>query len=152
MLSRWLASLLLASAMGAPCHANDEFLDPLEAFRFSAQLKSGGLLEVRYLIAEGYYMYRDRFRFEIEPESVVLGPPSFPAGQWHEDEFFGRSVVFRGSLTIQLPILSGMDNIDAIRLVAVSQGCADAGICYLPTTQTIDFALLSPLGAPADLR
>ncbi len=150
MLLRCVVGMLVLLATAIPSYADDEFLDPEQAFRFSAQLKPSGLLEVRYLIADGYYMYRDRFRFDVEPATVVLGAARFPAGQWHEDEFFGRSEIFRREVEIQIPVVSGTRTGQTIRLVAVSQGCADAGICYLPTTQTVDFVLLGSLGAPAE--
>lgn len=144
--------LALLLVLTLPVRAEDEFLDPEEAFHFSASLVSPGMFEVRYVIAEGYYMYRDRFRFGIEPDTIVLGVPQFPAGQWHEDEFFGRSQIFRGQVTIAIPILSNTQNGGAIRLIAVSQGCADAGICYLPMEQSADFELIGSLGAPVLTR
>lgn len=146
---RWLIGMLLALATAATAVADDELLDPEQAFRFSAQLNPDGWFEVRYLIADGYYMYRDRFRFDAEPASVILGAPRFPAGQWHEDEFFGRSEIFRRDVMIQIPIVAGAETGQTLRLMAVSQGCADVGVCYLPTTQTADFVLLGSLGAPA---
>lgn len=151
MLLQSLRVLALSLVLMAPSWADDEFLDPEVAFRFSASLVSPDMFEVRYVIADGYYMYRDRFRFDAEPEAIVLGVPRFPAGQWHEDEFFGRSQIFRGQVTIAIPIVSDAHGGNAIRLKAVSQGCADAGICYLPTEQTMDFELIS-LGAPDGTR
>jgi len=138
----WLSGLLLVLTLSVPCFADEEFLEPEVAFRFSARLASDQLLEVHYQIAAGYYMYRDRFRFEVEPESVVLGAPRFPEGEWHEDEFFGRSEIFRNEVNIQIPIVTGIGKARAIKLVAVSQGCADGGICYLPTRQTMEFESL----------
>jgi thiol:disulfide interchange protein DsbD len=147
-----LKILVLLMVLVVPSWADDEFLDPEDAFRFSASLVSPGMFEVRYVIADGYYMYLDRFRFDVEPRGIVLGTPRFPAGQWHEDEFFGRSQVFRGQVIIGIPIVSGADVSGTIRLIAVSQGCADAGICYLPTEQTKDFELIGSLGAPSPTR
>jgi len=141
-MKQWLSGLLMALMLSAPCLAEEDFLDPEDAFRFSAWLASAQSLEVHYQIAEGYYMYRDRFRFEVEPHSVVLGEPRFPEGEWHEDEFFGRSQIFRTEVSIQIPIVSGNIAAGTIRLVAISQGCADGGICYLPTRQTVDFESL----------
>ena len=148
MMLQCLKAVLIVLVLAAPCYADDEFLDPEDAFRFSARLESSELFEVHYLIAEGYYMYRDRYRFDAEPDSIVLGSPQLPRGQWHEDEFFGRSEIYRGEVTIRIPILSGSGTRKTIRLAAVSQGCADAGICYLPTTQTMDFEVLGSLGGP----
>ena len=152
MLSRSFNSLLLMLMLLAPAYAEDGFLDPEQAFRFSARLISDDMFEVRYLIEDGYYMYRERFRFEAGPGPVALGPPVFPAGLWHEDEFFGRSEIYRGEVSIRVPVLSGASGNGTIRLTAISQGCADAGICYLPTTQSMDFQRIGSLGRPVQAQ
>jgi thiol:disulfide interchange protein DsbD len=126
--------------------AEEELLDPEIAFRFSARLISRDTLEVQYRIADGYYMYRDRFRFSVQPESIGLGEPQFPPGQLHEDDFFGASEVYRDEVTIRLPLEPALQSRQGIRLVAISQGCADAGVCYLPTTQFADFESLGLSG------
>jgi thiol:disulfide interchange protein DsbD len=135
--------MLLCAGAAASVQADEEFLDPEVAFRFSARLAPDDTLEVRYVIADGYYMYRERFQFSVEPAMIRLGAPRFPQGQWHEDEFFGRSETYRSEVTISIPVVDRAGWLGTIRLVAVSQGCADAGICYLPTTQGADFELLS---------
>ena len=136
---QWLSGLLVMLALSPPCFADEEFLEPEDAFRFSARLVSDRSIEAHYQIAEGYYMYRDRFRFEAEPHSVELGAPHFPDGEWHEDEYFGRSEIYRGEMSIRIPIVSGAGPVGTFRLVATSQGCADGGICYLPNRQIIEF-------------
>jgi len=141
-------ALLLLLVMTTASQAEDELLDPEVAFRFSARLLSADTLEVHYRIADGYYMYRDRYRFSVHPDSIGLGEALFPEGQLHEDEFFGSSEVYREGVTIQIPITPSLQPRQAIRLVAVSQGCADAGVCYLPTTQFADFELLGLSGSP----
>ena len=131
--------------------SENELLAPEVAFRFSARLISRNMLEVHYRIAHGYYMYRDRYRFSLQPESIGLGDPQLPSGEVHEDEFFGASEVYRNEVTIRLPIAPALQSRQAIRLVAVSQGCADVGVCYLPTTQMADFNSLGlPAGAAHD--
>ena len=143
MMLRALNGVLLLLVLATTTQAEDELLDPEIAFRFSARLISRDTLEVHYQIADGYYMYRDRYRFSVQPDSIGLGAPQFPSGQWHEDEFFGASEVYRNEVTIRIPLASAMQSRQAIRLVAVSQGCADIGVCYLPTTQIVDFESLS---------
>jgi thioredoxin:protein disulfide reductase len=140
--------LLFLSAAPALVHADSELLEPDQAFRFSARLASPEMIEVRYRVAEGYYLYKDRFVFTAEPAAVRLGAPQLPPASWHEDEFFGRSEVYRGELTVRIP-LSGGEGATGIRLSAVSQGCADAGVCYLPNTQV---AHLVRLGTGAPVR
>lgn len=126
--------LLQAAAAGA------DLLEPGRAFRFSARLVSPELIEVRYQIADGYYLYRDKFRFSAVPDSVILGTPELPDGKIAEDEFFGRVETYRRDLTIRIP-LQGAANLKFFTLKAVSQGCADVGVCYVPQTQTIRLRL-----------
>ena len=125
--------LLAAGAVWAlSSSAADDLLAPEQAFRFSARLIEPGLVEVRYRIADGYYMYRDKFRFTAIPRSAGLGEARFPPGKITNDEFFGRVETYRGELVIRLPVKSA----GSITLKAVSQGCADVGVCYIPVTQT----------------
>src|SRR5256885_8287253 len=52
-------------------------------------------------------LYRDRFRFAVEPASVALGQPQFPKGQIHEDKFFGKQETYRKEVRIRLPVEAG---------------------------------------------
>jgi thiol:disulfide interchange protein DsbD len=133
-----LVALLLAAAP-AVFAAGDDLLEPDKAFRFSAQALDPGTAEVRYRIADGYYLYRDRFRFAAEPASVTLGSPRFPEGEIHEDKFFGKQVTYRREVRILLPLAAG--NADRVKLSVTSQGCADIGVCYVPQVQSVDLKL-----------
>ena len=82
-------SLILLLASWLAHSAEPELLEPEKAFRLSARLASGTAIEVRYQIAVGYYMYRDKFRFAIEPGTGTLEQPQLPAGKMKRDEFFG---------------------------------------------------------------
>ena len=130
---RFFSELLLAAcaALALSPAAADDLLAPEQAFRFSARLIEPGLVEVRYRIAEGYYMYRDKFRFTAIPRSAGLGEARFPRGNIKDDEFFGRVETYRGELLIKLPVKSA----GTFTLKAVSQGCADVGVCFIPVTQ-----------------
>src|SRR5215471_6819005 len=135
---RLLLALLLGVAPAAHA-ATDELLEPDKAFRFSAQALDSGTAEIRYRIADGYYLYRDRFRFAVEPASVTLGTPRFPEGEIHEDKFFGKQVTYRREARILLPLAAG--NADRVKLSVTSQGCADIGVCYVPQVQSVDLKL-----------
>jgi thiol:disulfide interchange protein DsbD len=124
LLTGWMpavAQLKLGSA--------DNLLEPEKAFRFSAQLVDSSAIEISFAIADGYYMYRDKFRFAAEGNPAVrLGTPELPAGRRHKDEFFGEVETYRKSVRIVLPV-QGEGRFD---LKVVSQGCADVGVCYVP--------------------
>lgn len=128
--------LLLISLFVLPLLHAQEPLEPEQAFRFSAQAVDAQTLEVRWEIAPGYYMYRDKFKFSVEPGT--LGKVELPAGLVKEDETFGRVETYRDLVRLQLPV-SGASG--KITLRATSQGCADIGICYPPQQHVATLAL-----------
>ena len=136
--------LLLAALPPARAAGADDLLEPDKAFRFSALAIDARTVEVRYAIAEGYYLYRERFRFAAEPASVALGQPQFPKGEIHEDKFFGKQETYRKEVRIRLPVEAA--GAERMKLQVTSQGCADLGVCYVPQVQSADLRLVS-LGA-----
>ena len=79
MIPRWLI-LLLVLCTGLAQAADPELLEPEKAFAFSARVAGPDAIEVRYVIAKGYYMYRDKFRFELEPATLAAGSGASPTG------------------------------------------------------------------------
>jgi thiol:disulfide interchange protein DsbD len=129
---------ILALALSAPSLAQlklgstDNLLEPEKAFRFSARTPDEASVEVRFAIAEGYYMYRERFRFDAAGGGVRLGAPEFPQGTVHKDEFFGEMQIYRKDVRIRIPVQGA----GAFDLKVTSQGCADVGVCYIPMEST----------------
>jgi thiol:disulfide interchange protein DsbD len=136
-----LIVLLFLRVPAAHAAGADELLEPDKAFRFSARALDAATVEVHYAIADGYYLYRERFRFAAEPASVTLGQPRFPNGQIHEDKFFGKQETYRKEVRIRLPVEAG--GAERVKLQVTSQGCADLGVCYVPQVQSADLRLAS---------
>lgn len=123
-----LAAVLLVSSAA---QAADEFLPPQQAFRFAAYMVDGQTAEVRFDIAPGYYMYRERFAFEAG--AALLGPPVFPAGDRHYDATFQKEMeTYRGVLKLRIPVQAQ----GSLILKTTSQGCSDRGLCYPPMTSS----------------
>jgi len=116
-----------------------DLLEAGQAFKFSARALDGQTLEARYQIAEGYYLYKGKLKFQAEPSEVILGTPQLPAGKVKQDEYFGKVETYRHDLVIRLPYTRG--GASRITLKAVSQGCADVGVCYPPQTQAVKIDL-----------
>ncbi|HSQ70062.1 MAG TPA: protein-disulfide reductase DsbD, partial [Steroidobacteraceae bacterium] len=128
----FLRQLALCAAMLLPAAGAwaQDFLKPQEAFKYSVEA-ADGKLAVRYRIAPGYYLYRERMGFESATAGVSVGPAELPAGEDHEDEFFGRQQVYRGELLVPLGLtFDGPPRDFDLRLKL--QGCADDGLCYPP--------------------
>ncbi|PWB48025.1 MAG: thiol:disulfide interchange protein [Nitrosomonadales bacterium] len=139
MVRNILSILLMLHALFA--YAEDDLLEPEQAFRFSARALDASSIEVRYQIADGYYLYREKFKFSVEPSGVSLGAGQFPAGKIKQDEYFGKVETYRQNIVIKLPLSGAATTAQSITLKAVSQGCADAGVCYPPLTQKVQFTL-----------
>jgi len=120
------ALLFLLGLLAAAAASAADLLEPEQAFRFAAR-ETDGAVEVRFAIADGYYLYRDRLRFAATG-NVQLGKPEFPVAIPHKDEFFGDMPIYRNQVSIRVPVQGD----GPYELTVVSQGCADAGVCYVP--------------------
>jgi len=123
----------------------DDFLDPAIAFRTSVHAVDAGTVEVRFAIADGYYLYRDKFRFTTEDTTTSLGTPQFPAGKIKHDDNFGQVEVYHKQLAVRLPVNRSSSDIAPLKLTVTLQGCAEAGVCYPP--QNHQLAIDLPAGA-----
>lgn len=119
----------------------DDFLDPEVAFKYSARMVDAHTVEVGFNIVQGYYLYREKFKFSAEPASIKLGEAKFPKGIEKTDEFFGKVEIYHGNLRILLPLQSIEPGTASIKLKTVYQGCAEAGICYPPQERISDLKL-----------
>jgi thiol:disulfide interchange protein DsbD len=124
-------------AAGA-AHGDPQLLPPQEAFRFSARALDERTLEARFAVTDGYYLYRDKMRFALEPgmADIVV---ALPAGKVKEDQFFGKVETYRGDVVVRVPLAQA--GARSVVLVADSQGCADAGVCYPATRQKVTLAV-----------
>ena len=139
-----LLIIFLATAMPSTSWAKGHLLEPEKAFRFSARVLDASNIEVRYQIAEGYYMYRERFAFSAEP-GAKLGEAKIPEGKKKKDEFFGNVQTHRGELKIVVPLESA--EAGRVALTVTSQGCADVGVCYVPMESKIQLSLMGSAAA-----
>ena len=141
-LRRWLAApALVASLLAAsPAIAADFELPPVdEVFVLSAQATARDRIEVRWKIADGYYLYRHRTSVKV---GAAFAEPrlALPNGHKHRDEFFGDVETYRTQL---VGVVTGVPAATAtgVALTVKYQGCADAGVCYPPQTRTLTVAL-----------
>ena len=142
-LRRWLAGLALLAAI--PATAADIELPPVdEVFVLSAQATARDRIEVRWQIADGYYLYRHRT--SVKADAAFTGATlALPKGKAYRDEFFGDVETYRQQL---VGTLSGVPASGATTatLTVKYQGCADAGVCYPPQTRTLKVVLPGEAG------
>jgi thiol:disulfide interchange protein DsbD len=137
---RYVVGFAAALALALQVSAQVNPLPPDKAFRFSARLIDVQTVEARFAIAEGYYLYRDKIHFAVEPAAAGLTVARLPQGKIKEDQFFGRVETYRGDLVIRLTLKDPKPG-QQIVIAAESQGCADIGICYPPTVQRVTLAV-----------
>ncbi|MDI3358718.1 protein-disulfide reductase DsbD [Lelliottia sp. V89_10] len=136
MAQRFLTLILLlcstsvfAGLFDAPGQSN--FIPADRAFVFDFQQNQHDL-NLSWQVKDGYYLYRKQV--SITPANATVAEPQLPAGEWHEDEFYGKSEIYRHRLTV--PVTVNQANQGAT-LTVTYQGCADAGFCYPPETKVV---------------
>jgi thiol:disulfide interchange protein DsbD len=127
-----------------PALAEDGFLPPEQAFRQNVRMVDPGTVEVRFEIADGYYLYRDRFGFKAP--GAELGRPRIPPGTVHFDDALQKQVEsYRNSVRIQIPVQAATP----FTLVVTAQGCSEKGLCYPPMTTEVRLEAGTAQSAPA---
>ena len=119
------------------------------AFAFSARGLDERTVEARFVIADGYYLYREKLKFALAP--ATLGPVALPPGKIKEDEFFGKVETYRNQLVVRLPLGQAATG-QSVTVSAESQGCADIGVCYPPQIQKVTVVLPAAGGRPGSDR
>ena len=143
---RRLAAAALVFLVAGIAGADQPKLLPNErAFAFSARGVDERTVEARFVIADGYYLYRDKLHFSAEPQT--LGTVALPSGKFKEDQFFGKVEIYRNQVLVKLP-LDGAAPGKAVTVQAESQGCADLGVCYPPQIQKVTLTLPQAGGRP----
>ncbi len=118
-----------------------DLLPPDQAFHFTSKVKKADLLTLSWDIAGGCYLYRDKLKvFSLTP-GIAVGKPAFPGSHTQHDEFFGEVEIFRNRLEVEVPLQRQDPTLDTLILEVHFQGCSDAGVCYMPSQQTLSVNL-----------
>jgi thiol:disulfide interchange protein DsbD len=127
-----------SATLGGALNNSGDFLPVRQAFQLSVVDGSAEDIKLRFVVAEGYYLYRQRLQFRTEPADIALGTAQMPAGEQKHDEYFGDVEVYHGVLDVSLP--RPANDSRPFTLVVGYQGCADAGLCYPPETERLAIA------------
>jgi thiol:disulfide interchange protein DsbD len=145
---RVLLSALLGLALLLPALVRaEDFLEPERAFRLEAELLDARTLGVRYTIAPGYYLYRERLELQSAPAGLALAGVPLPPGDRKYDETFQKDMeVYHDRLAFSVdlgPLLEAARAAPGgpVRITLGSQGCADKGLCYPPRRQILQLEL-----------
>lgn len=109
------------------------FLPVEQAYRLAVDADGERALRLTWKMPPGYYLYQHAFRFSLERDGEAIETtPTYPPALKREDEYFGRVEVYYNDADVRL---SAAAPVRDATLTVVSQGCADAGLCYPPRTQ-----------------
>lgn len=130
----------------------ESFLPADEAFQFRADVRDADTIALNWVIADGYYLYRDKFKIQIpNVQGIYVKEVEFPAGEVKEDEFFGRMEVYHNNVDA-VAMLERLDpEAKEITLTATYQGCAEAGICYPPIERSLVLMLADASPSPVPI-
>lgn len=148
LLLLWLVSVQVHAAKA------EDLLPPDEAFRFKAEVVAPDKVNAVWDIADGYYLYRNRFSFAAETDGLQLAEPDFPQGNKQEDENFGKTEVYRNQVVVEVPVERDQTVAEAVELAlkVKYQGCSDAGLCYPPQNKTANLQLAALDSAGGDAQ
>ncbi|GMR09046.1 MAG: protein-disulfide reductase DsbD [Gammaproteobacteria bacterium] len=142
----WVLSLLpMTQAQAAPGFSfggnlGGELLENTRAFAISAEAVDANKVRLTWRIADGYYMYRDKFEFKSANSDFSVGKPAFPKGKIKKDLIFGKVETYRTKLSADLPVTAN-GSANTLKLSVTTQGCADIGVCYPPLTQILNIKM-----------
>jgi thiol:disulfide interchange protein DsbD len=123
-----------AACLAAFCvsvQAEADLLQPDDAFRISARRVDVRVMELEYIIAPGYHLYRDRFSFKTDSPAVTVASVDLPPPLEKFDKAIGQNMRYYTDRVVVRVRLAGANR--AVKLVAAAQGCASVlGVCYAP--------------------
>ena len=131
----WLAYAQLANALDGK-----DILPPEQAFQLSVNPQANDKLAIQLKIADGYHLYRDKFKFQSQTDAIQLGEINLPTGTVEHDASFGDVVVYRGLLQFSVPLVNESKQTQ-LKFYIKYQGCADIGLCYPPQKQILELTL-----------
>jgi thiol:disulfide interchange protein DsbD len=148
--SKWDATVALAAAFAEKpglkgllglTEGTDDFLPADEAFDFSGVITGPNALHLRWVIADGYYLYKSKIQVRTDSKLVQLGAPDLPAGETKTDEYFGTQEVYHQQVEGDVPFSRASPDAGEFEARVTYQGCAEAGLCYPPIHKTLKLVL-----------
>jgi thiol:disulfide interchange protein DsbD len=113
-----------------------DFLPPDSAFRVSARAE-GNIVRVRWVIADKYYLYRQRIDIKAESPDLVVAAPLLPKGTLKTDPYLGTQEIYQQQVEATVAYTRYDGGAHPLQIKVTYQGCAEAGLCYPPITKVL---------------
>lgn len=124
-----------------PAKSEQEFLPPDEAFKFGAAMERADSVALTWIIADGYYLYKDKIEVVSNTSNAQIGQPQLPKGDPKHDEYFGDTEVYHQFAEASVPVARAAGSGGKLNLKITYQGCAEGGLCYNPITKEVSLDL-----------
>jgi thiol:disulfide interchange protein DsbD len=135
-----LALLLLPTALA--WSQDDDLLEPDAAFTLQEPVVTADKVTLKWKIAPGYYLYQNKFSFELKGGASRLDKPQMPEAISKQDDFFGEVQIYKKFVSVDLPVVRTGNDAESLILKTVFQGCNEPiGVCYPPITKEIKLDL-----------
>lgn len=137
---------LCIAAISTSSIAADTLLKPEEAFKSSIKVIKSGVYEVNYSIADGYHLYKDKFKVLVgsdENKRILVSLPDTDTYERYEQALDKNVKYYKNNVIIRIEVPKDLSNTSDLQIQA--QGCeATKGVCYPPFTVDISKASSSP--------
>src|SRR3990167_6782040 len=117
------------------------FLPPDQAFGLQVTVRDAYTLQASFTVTPGYYLYRDKIKFETGDGAAKVLAVKLPRGEMKRDPAFGNIEVFHRSIQAEITLERTGDAAAGMTLNATYMGCSEEGLCYPPIKKAITLAL-----------
>ena len=133
----YIGSVYPLTAVAAP--ANVKPAD--QPFRLSVLLDEKARLELRWSVAPGYFLYRDKVSATLDGKPLKV---STARGEINDDPTLGPTEIYHREAKAYV---DGEDLPESEEILVAYQGCRENAVCYSPITKSIDLATHSRMQA-----
>lgn len=138
-----LLSLMLSLLVSLPVWAAVDVVKPDQAFQLSLAANNDDSIVAHFKIQPGYHLYKERIKFEAEPNSgTQIDPITLPQGVMEHSKFLGDFEVYNNDFDVIIPLKATQNGTASIKVSY--QGCRGELYCFAPTTRHFKIALLGP--------
>jgi thiol:disulfide interchange protein DsbD len=112
-----------------------------QPFRLSVLLDETDRLELRWSVAPGYFLYRDKVSATLDGKPLKV---STARGEINDDPTLGPADIYHREARAYV---DGGDLPESEEILVTYQGCRETAVCYSPITKSIDLATHSRMQA-----
>lgn len=120
---------------------SEEFLPVDQAFKVEAGLVDANHAQLKFIVAPGHYLYRDRIQL-VSPADDTANI-TLPVGETKNDPNFGEQQVFHHDTLAEVAFSGTAPATLQVRY----QGCSEKGLCYPPQTKSLELGAVTSSSA-----